>query len=242
MIFCAVFVSSKEFTLNRKANVEKYEDIHAKCLKIHFHSDSLVTCWCHSWTTLFVAVITFSAPSQQLSSIKFYFVLQNVMWKVIDNKSSCNESFRWMETSVTKDDHFPVVILKLHFKSTWIGKKSFPNELISFSTMMLLLNRHLTQYKWYFVSFSAHGGVWFVCDKCNWLCGCFFSSSAKCHKRLLKMRIFIERVDLCVQKIFAFVHEIHLISRFLSSAWSFIAEQQKSHSSDCYQNNRFLII
>lgn len=40
------------------------------------------------------------------------------------------------------------------------------------STMMLLLNRHLTHYKWYFVSFTTHAGAWFVCDKCNWLRGC----------------------------------------------------------------------
>lgn len=102
--------------------------------------------------------------------------------------------------SVTKDDHFPVVILKLHFKSTWneILSNDFSLSL-STLTMMLLLNRHLTRYKWYFVSFTTHGGMWFVCDKCNWLCGCFLHIW-RAIKGYWKCWIFMER-SLCAEAI-----------------------------------------
>jgi hypothetical protein len=79
-------------------------------------------------------------------------------------------------SSITKDDHFSVWSWNCTSNHTWNFSYKFLSTLsISpFSTMMLLLNRHLTRYKWYFcVILLTHGGMWFVCDKCNWLRGCF---------------------------------------------------------------------
>lgn len=61
-----------------------------------------------------------------------------------------------------KDDHFPVRDLKIALQINL--KFLFSLETTFISTMMLLLNRHLTHYKWYFRDTLCHSLHMAACD------------------------------------------------------------------------------
>lgn len=155
-------------TVNRKAKWTRGDIPRPKYSKRHFSSSP-------------VGVIhKYSQPSQQLSfeeslnyfqnekrvSIKFYDALQhhrhNSLGDDIEKSVRCLHRgliiFQFMRSRNCTSDQLELV--------------KFSHSPTLVSTMMLLLNRHLTHYKWYFVSFTTHAGAWFVCDKCNWLRGC----------------------------------------------------------------------
>lgn len=94
--------------------MKEYEDIQAKCFKriFFFHSDSHFH--------LLVSFMKFLLWPQKWFSFKEKSPQKKINLILATEKSSTLLILQcaFHGISVTKDDHFPVVILKLHFKST----------------------------------------------------------------------------------------------------------------------------
>lgn len=125
---------------------KKHEDIQTKCSK-------------NSFLIHFSPVVVTHGRSQEISLEPWDH--HRMHWNVL-------------KSSITNDAHFSVdleIALQITLEMKLYEQFFF---LVPFSTSTMLLNRHLTRYKWYFcVILHTHGGMWFVCDKCNWLRGCF---------------------------------------------------------------------
>ena len=72
---------------------------------------------------------------------------QKIALEAWDHRLCCKAS----TSSITKDDHFSVWSWNCTSNRTRVVfSRTIFSLFSSFSTMMLLLNRHLTRYKWYF--------------------------------------------------------------------------------------------
>lgn len=174
----------------------KYKDIHTKCFtqntfSFWFTRHLLVSFMRNISLCVVAAVITHNFQERR-----------NCRWNMADGRKS-SSSIRFSNVFNKR---------MIIFQSWSWNCTSHQLEMKFFwaSTIMLLLNRHLTYYKWYFLSFSTHGGMWFVCDNCNWLRGCFLHIQSDI-KGYWKREYLSRGFFVCLQN----VHEVFYLT-FLS--------------------------